>query len=151
MTRVSVNHVVIMIPVLLLMAETPCMAQSRLQRFCERYPYAKRCLGVAAKRSPSKFDFYSALINRVLEETMKEKLFRETINKAKNNAVEDTNEKIDVLEDDTSKAIERLPLFLRDHRHTDKDSFKVPMYEWSTANIFNVHDRTNDLQRIKYV
>lgn len=51
------------------------------RRFCENYPFAPRCLGVAAKRSleydvsnrASPLDLYSTLVKRVLEEAKRQK------------------------------------------------------------------------------
>lgn len=73
--KTTVDQMVVMIPMILLLVETPCNAG---RRFCEKYPYARRCLGVAAKRSPSRTDIYKSLINKVLAETLDENLPRET-------------------------------------------------------------------------
>lgn len=63
---------------ILLLVDTPCAARPR-RRFCEFYPYAPRCLGVAAKRSPSRSDIYQSLINRVLAEAVGENFSKEPV------------------------------------------------------------------------
>lgn len=71
MVRGVVDPMVVVIPMILLLIDTHCLTLPR-RRFCENYPFAPRCLGVAAKRSPSRTDIYKVLINKVLEDAMNE-------------------------------------------------------------------------------
>lgn len=113
-----------MIPMILLLVDPPCLAWPR-RRFCENYPFAPRCLGVAAKRSPSRTDIYKSLIDKVLAEELEDSLSRDP---GLRNSERDTFE-------DKSETLSKLANMVISANHASRNTFMDSDDRWSDTYI----------------
>ncbi|XP_053384752.1 uncharacterized protein LOC123536459 isoform X2 [Mercenaria mercenaria] len=88
-----------------------------LGQHCRYYPFAPKCLGVAAKRSPSRSDIYQSLINKVLAEAVEENL-------SKVNTLTSTQPD---LYDDKTAALSKLATMVlaAERKHDARNAFTV--------------------------